>query len=377
MVKLSRILEVVKKYIWSFILACATVFLLFRGKMLTRNYILLICAVILFLTLLYEIIVNKFFKYIKIIHSSFSDALIVVLFFCIITGQLLLTNGSITVADNRNLSPTPYLFLPNNHINTKFPSDFDNWLADHFGLRKQMVNVAANINVGILGVSNSEKVVIGKNGWLFYSNSSDGDCVANYQNTSLYSPEELEQIKKCLLDKQAFLKSQGIKFILFLAPNKETIYGDDYLSGYNKTGQLSKTDQVMNFIKSNTDIPVVDPRAVLKKNKHASELYFKADTHWNYMGGFLGYQSLMYQIQKFYPNIPIQQASDFNTSKVSVELGDLTGMMGLTKYQYIGTNYLFTPKTNLKYDYHYLLDKNSPDFTTTLDNKDLPAAKIV
>ena len=349
-----------------------TVLLLFHGKSGLRNVILAAGAAI-FLTCLYGFAIRRFGKFTRKAHASFADLILVGVFFCSLAGIMCMTNGSITISDNRNLAPLPYLLQPDNHINPQFTTQFDSWFSDHFGFRKKLVSISADMKVNYMGISNSENVTIGKNGWLFYSNPNDGNCVANYQNAQLYTSKDLEQIRESLTANESFLKSHEIKMILFMAPNKETIYGQGNLPGYNIVRSQSKTDQVIDYIRQNTDIPVVDPRADLLRQKASDVVYLKGDTHWNYLGGFIGYQALMNQIKINYPNVSIQQQNDFHISPQLNHGGDLVGMMGLDTYRYTSVDYLFAPKIPLKYDYHYLYNQESTNFTTTIDNPSLPS----
>ena len=58
----------------------------------------------------------------------------------------------------------------------------------------------------------------------------------------------------------------------------------------------SRTEQVISYLRNNTDVTIYYPKDDLLevRNKYPSlELYLKLDTHWNYMGGYFGSQSLL------------------------------------------------------------------------------------
>ena len=60
-------------------------------------------------------------------------------------------------------------------------------------------------------------------------------CIRDsYKGTNLFTEGELTQIAAQLTVTAEWLEKQGSEFVLFIAPNKETVYGEDYLPAYYK-----------------------------------------------------------------------------------------------------------------------------------------------
>ncbi len=75
--------------------------------------------------------------------------------------------------------------------------------------------------------------MIGSDNWLFYSMESDID---DYKGTNLFTEGQLAQIASQLTTSEQWLSNRGSEFVLMIAPNKETIYGEEHLPSYYKKG---------------------------------------------------------------------------------------------------------------------------------------------
>ena len=66
----------------------------------------------------------------------------------------------------RRTAPFPRIALDVAAVN-EFPSAFEAYFADRLGFRSLLVRLASVIRVKYLGVSTDERVLLGKDGWLF------------------------------------------------------------------------------------------------------------------------------------------------------------------------------------------------------------------
>src|SRR5664280_64518 len=51
--------------------------------------------------------------------------------------------------------------------------DFDRWFIDRIGLRRHLVSIGTAIHIGLLQHSTNQRVLIGRDGWLFYTDEGD------------------------------------------------------------------------------------------------------------------------------------------------------------------------------------------------------------
>lgn len=165
-----------------------------------------------------------------------------------------------------------------------------NWLSDNIGLRSQMLKLCVNFKYKALGQSTSEKILIGKDGWLFYTiDNNTKIATGEYPLTE----DDLKTIAKNQQAISDYYKSVGSKYILMLTPSKVSIY-PEYLPGSDKTVKKTPVDIVAEYLRENTDVIVYNAKEVLleAKDNEAGQLYHKTDTHWNEKGAYYVYKGL-------------------------------------------------------------------------------------
>ncbi|GAA0783894.1 alginate O-acetyltransferase AlgX-related protein [Hathewaya limosa] len=228
---------------------------------------------------------------------------------------------------------------------------------DHFGLRNLMIRLEALSDFKFFKTPSTEKVVLGKEGWLYCGLDNGKDITKQYRGITKFTPEELSKIKTNLEQRKAWLEKKGIPFVLVIAPDKETIYPEYYNNEkYKKVSNESRLDQLMDYLHKNSNIDVLDLRKILLDNKSKGRLYYKTDTHWNQFGGYFGYEAIMKEVGKYIKNVRPLTIDKFNIVKeyrVPGE-GDLANMLSLPN-QYGEEHILLQPKikrTSIPYEEH-------------------------
>lgn len=146
------------------------------------------------------------------------------------------------------------------------------------------------------GVSvNPRQVIVGKEGWLFLGNQHASTVV---RSSSTAKEDELRQLDAKLANfkewSDYFERELGAKMFLVVGPNKSSIYPE-----YVPETISVKPDNLANQQASKvSDSPhYINPTEQLKKTgKHLT--YYKTDTHWNKLGGYIAYMSLMDRIRE-------------------------------------------------------------------------------
>ncbi len=238
--------------------------------------------------------------------------------------------------ENRELAVKPELNLLDL---TSYPTAYDSYINDNIPFRNELVSLNSILNMRIYKKSPTERVIIGDDGWLFYNGAAagDGDPVADLQGSNLLAQEELAALKQNLIDQRDSLKEKGIDLVVFFCPNKETIYSEKMPGQYGSATELSRTQQIVDYIED--EIRVVYPIEEIKKEKDKNpeiSLYYKLDTHWNNLGAYIGAKEVLRELGYNMPNLNEYSLSQTNTS------GDLAAMMNLSRY--------------LKYDINYSID---------------------
>lgn len=191
---------------------------------------------------------------------------------------------------------------------------------------------AANANSSITATLaddayiDSDQVLAGKGGWLFYKRADDGTSMQDYQGTSTFSDATMESIKNRLLRQRETLAARGIRFVVMIVPNKEIIYSEYMPSTVYRTSEITRCDKLYEYLTENTDLEIVYPKAELLAAKNHFQVYYKYDTHWNFAGVYVGVQCLLRELYGTYEDI-----SGANIVVEHQEMsGDLAALIGMT-----------------------------------------------
>lgn len=217
--------------------------------------------------------------------------------------------------ENRQLAEFPELSAENFE---QIPSQFEAYYNDHVPFKNLFVKVKTKLDLKLLGQSSNSAVTVGEDNWMFYTSSIEGeDALADYQRTNLYTEEQEEALKASILSAKEQAESRGMRFFVFQAPNKETIYGEYMPDSTKQFGEVSRLDAVIPRLQE-AGLPVYDMKAALLEAKDVLEkkaapeaeselaaengdlpptgakqnLYYKYDTHWNQIGAFAGSQMM-------------------------------------------------------------------------------------
>lgn len=206
-----------------------------------------------------------------------------------------------------------------------FAQSLEQYYNSNVPFRSQLIAFSSLMDINLFKEKKiNDQVVLGDNNWLFYCAESN---IEDYKGTNLFTQEELSAIADNLLTSKEFLEKRGIEFILFLAPNKETLYGEENLPSYYKKGELTRIDQLVQYLKENTDIRVVYPIEELEAYKDDLYLYWHYDTHWNRAGGYIGGRALLAELGIEAPALEEISVLENDTSEY-----DLARMMNLKDY---------------------------------------------
>ena len=195
--------------------------------------------------------------------------------------------------ENRTLAAYPE--LKNLRDLERFPAGFEAWLNDHMPAKTALVESQSALELGLFGEMAQDKVVFGTSRpWLF-NRSEDGQPLETYKRTNLFSEEELDRISQNLSEMQQDFSDAGIRMVLMISPDKEQIYGDDYMpSSVAVLENEGRTEQLIGALrKMCPSLPVVYPAELLRKGREKEEVYYASDTHWNRIGACIACGALV------------------------------------------------------------------------------------
>ncbi|HEY7789412.1 MAG TPA: hypothetical protein VIC33_02755 [Vicinamibacterales bacterium] len=204
---------------------------------------------------------------------------------------------------------------------------WDSYFDDRFGLRATAIHA---YNVAVfrwLHVSPSSTVLVGKDGWLFYA---DDGALQDFLSAQPFAPADLEQWRQTLQDTHDWLAARGITYVFVVAPDKHVIYPEYMPDGLHPLQARSRLDQLVSYLKQHTTVAIVDLRAPLLAAKTHERVFHRTDTHWNDLGAFVGYQSIMTALSQRGPALKPWPASAFHERVTATPGLDLARMLGLT-----------------------------------------------
>lgn len=204
---------------------------------------------------------------------------------------------------------------------------FTAYFHDHFGFRGTLITAQALFKVKLLGVSSSNVVVLGKDGWLFFAGD---ESIDNHRGALPFRGDELERWVQLFKNREKWLARRGIHMLVAIPPDKMSVYPEFLPSSFRKIREQTRLDLFMAAIRSASNSPVLDLRpALLNAKLQALPLYHPADTHWNAQGAYAGYVAVLQEIAKSYPDM--QPVPFPDVPQTNVGAGDLVKMLGLGK----------------------------------------------
>lgn len=224
--------------------------------------------------------------------------------------------------ENRTLAEKPSLTADGFE---SFPADYEEYYNDAMPYRNQLIRLNNTLQYFLFRQQDINGVAIGRDGWLFYCSEEAGNPVNQSLGCWHFSEEELKNMAESMQRTKDTLAERGIEFVLFIPPNKETIYMEKLPSYYEQQDEYTATDQLVDYLGEHTDVTVVYPKAELLeyKEKHPDEqLYLKLDSHWNNLGAYIGAKSLAAAL-----GIDMPEAESLGITKVQKTSGDLAVVM--------------------------------------------------
>ncbi len=226
--------------------------------------------------------------------------------------------------EKRKLSERPTFRLDSM---ADFPSRFNNYFNDHFPFRKLLIKVHSMWSSEMFSVSAVSDVLLGEEGWLYLMQYNNINTLEEYKGMLELPVSKLESIRLNLERRKRILDSLGIKFVVFVAPDKHSIYPEYIPKSIKRRGPFpSRLDQVIQYLKEHSTVSILDVRGNLLEKKPTARYmsYMKTDTHWNDYGGFMAYQALMKEL-----SITPYREEDFTWQQVPGIGGDLAGELSL------------------------------------------------
>jgi hypothetical protein len=173
--------------------------------------------------------------------------------------------------ENRELAELPSVSEDN------FGEKFDNYISDNFAFRNVLVNTDSKIKASVFGLSGNESVTVGKDGWLFFTETLD-----DVMSRNTMTDREIFCASRTLEMLSEYVEDNGGRFVFVTAPNKASLY-DEYLPYYySKSNVPNNYDNLLSKL---NNVDYIDLRELFEEQDEV--LYHRLDSHWNNKGAVL------------------------------------------------------------------------------------------
>ena len=247
---------------------------------------------------------------------------------CIFPAALMAGFASKEPIGNETLASFPQLTKDDGTVNTDLLSQMGDYFERHYAFRPQLITADAAVQTSLFDVSNTDSVVTGTDGWLFYSSTLD-----DYLGKSQLTARGIFNLAHNLALAQAYVTAQGAQFLFLVPPNKNSLYPEHMPYYYQPDTEILRNRDRLSAALEEADVSYLDLFELLSMQEET--LYLKQDSHWNNKGAALVCDTALSVLGKEH-----QSYDDGQAAYEAVHRGDLAEM-------------IYPASAGLEYDYTY------------------------
>lgn len=210
-------------------------------------------------------------------------------------------------------------------------------VSDRYRGRNALIALQHAIVVDALGSSPVPNVLLGRDGWLFFRGEDGHALDVHVRGTRPFPDAQVDALAVELERRRRFLAGQGIGYVVAIVPDKSTIYAEHLPAWMKRMSGPTPLERAMARLALYPDLRVVDLATPLKAGKATEQVYYRTDSHWNYLGATIAYHAIMNAVREAVgpdklPSIAPVERPPY-VPGVDVYRGDLARMVGArTRY---------------------------------------------
>jgi hypothetical protein len=258
-----------------------------------------------------------------------------------------------------------------------FPPAVDAWLQDHFGLRALLIHWNNLISFHCFHISPSGKVLVGRDGWLYYAGDpegEDGDPITDYRGTQPLSDAHLDYLRWMIQDQAEWLHARGMTYLFVLVPSKPEMYPEFMPPGLTRVGPTPR-EQLLAWIEDKPDLPVLDLLPALQQARERKPVYMKTDSHWNDYGAYVGYREIINALSNQFTVLRACPESMFEMHTTVGPGRDLSHMIDLSE-ELREEMLRMRPMRPRRAQRRALSEEELADIVSAVDDEQLPTAVV-
>lgn len=195
-------------------------------------------------------------------------------------------------------------------------SDYDNRI---YSKRKRIYNTDNNILSYIESVCHGSKAMLSEYGWVFLVNDTNRFLYYQY-GLEAWSEDDSRKAIDVFRKRNDYFSKQGIKYYKFIIPEKSIIY-EEYMPYATRRLQTVDTRPAIQLSCAGLE-NVHYLESYLKDLKSYGLIYFRGDTHTNWLGSFFVY---LYIIETIRNTVPGKIDPPFALSSLKAEIAAYDG----------------------------------------------------
>lgn len=168
------------------------------------------------------------------------------------------------------------------------------WFSDRIGMRWPLLWLGVETTDRVWQPRVRGSVIVGRDPWLFFADDEGTPPVlmADVRGRLRLPDETAVTIDTILRGVHASYSPCGKRAFFLLAPNKQSIYPEQLGEDRDRP---TRFDALLERLSPVARAMVIDPRPALRAAKyaHAAPLYYLTDTHWNGLGTYYAYRTVV------------------------------------------------------------------------------------
>ena len=165
------------------------------------------------------------------------------------------------------------------------PRQVDGFVADHFGLRSELVRAHGRLRYAV-NLPSDLRVIIGRDNWLFLN----GDGTIEQATGKLLREAEIAKFADRAAVLRMRLAANGAQLLVAIPPNSPTINRARLPAWAAERPPVIEYDLMMKALRDR-GVQAVDLRPALQAAN--APTYRRTDTHWNRLGALIAYNAIV------------------------------------------------------------------------------------
>jgi hypothetical protein len=174
-----------------------------------------------------------------------------------------------------------------------------------------------------------DKVVEGKDGWLFLANDSNR-ALDQHAGSFRLTDGQVEEWRGVLARRAEIAREIGAPLVVLVAPDNHATYADKLPDWFEPAAERP-IHQVLGAARD-VSVPLTYPLEQLREARRIREVCSSGDSHWNHFGSFITYRALIEELQPLVEPVAFEDVAFYEIEDV----GDLGFKLDRTQRRVIG-----------------------------------------